>query len=484
MSAAPASDPPAGRRLLIATAMASYQNNPEWDRPSLTQGRQRIIDLFTKDLGYTHLPEIGLDPSAAELTSKLRAVCKRLVRPQDYLVVYIAGHGEILDDGGHVLLTSDIDPDDISDALPTVELARKMLRGTGVQRLLLLLDTCYSGQGGNEFTAAVLGSMQHDWGTGDHPGLAVVTSAQPFEQAEAGVFPRLLVEAVGALPTAGSVPATLSVGAVVGAMNRNVSRPAHQQIGWAALGLTGELPDYLPNPRYRTGMTDIDLHLQQVAEWERHAEKREVEFRRTFLIRAMGGHGSEPAWWFVGRRAVLADITAWLAQPDATRPVLAVTGGPGSGKTAVLGLVSALTHPEHRKVVPRDALDLSAPALPALGDVDVSIYVGGLTGQQVVEGLAAAARVNADSVGALISALRGRQESAGRPFTAIIDAIDEAHDPQRLIFRVLRPLAEAGPAFRLIAGTRPHLLPMLRVTNNRSAELTTINLDGPVYSDP
>src|SRR6185437_316835 len=97
--------------------------------------------------------------------------------------------------------------------------------------------------------------------------------------------------------------------------------------------LTGEQPDYLPNPRHRTGMTDIDLHLQQVAEWERHAERREVEFRRRFLIRAMGGQGPEPSWWFAGRRTALTDIAAWLAKPDASSPVLAVTGGPGSGKT-------------------------------------------------------------------------------------------------------------------------------------------------------
>ena len=99
-------------------------------------------------------------------------------------------------------------------------------------------------------------------------------------------------------------------------MNSHPERPAHQQIGWTALGLTGTLPDFLPNPRHRPGMTDIDLHLQQAAEWDAHAQRREVEFRRRFLVRAMAAQGPAQAWWFSGRRVALTDITTWLTQPS------------------------------------------------------------------------------------------------------------------------------------------------------------------------
>jgi hypothetical protein len=72
-------------------------------------------------------------------------------RPDDIVAVYVAGHGEVLEDSGdHVLLTGDTDPDDVADALPTAELARKMLLDTPIRRVLLMLDTCYSGRGGNE----------------------------------------------------------------------------------------------------------------------------------------------------------------------------------------------------------------------------------------------------------------------------------------------------------------------------------------------
>ena len=494
-----------GRRLLVATAVAHYPKAPQWDRPGLATARQQVIDLFTGVLGYAHVSDLGLDPTETQLTEHLRTLCRHRVRPEDHLVVYIAGHGEVLDDGGgrHVLLTADTDPDDIADALPTVRLADKMLLGTPVQRLLLLLDTCYSGSGGNQVAAAVLAGMEREWTTSGS-GLVVVTSTQPFEQAETGAFPTLLSAVVQALSTAGQVPPSLDLAGVVQAMNSHPERPAHQQIGWTALGLTGTLPDFLPNPRHRPGMTDIDLHLQQAAEWDAHAQRREVEFRRRFLVRAMAAQGPAQAWWFSGRRVALTDITTWLTQPSpqqaqpfpqdvpspaatpAAQPpgarALVVTAGPGSGKTAVLGLVSALTHPEHRRTVPIDAIQLPPAAIPPIGAVDVTIYAGGLTHDQVQAGLAAAAQIRADTIGELITALDARATASGRPFTAIVDALDEAADPAQLITRVLRPVIDHAHGVRLLLGTRPHLLKLLQPPGT-PARVGVIDLDAPRWAD-
>ena len=83
----------------------------------MVAAREEIIRLFTGTFGYSHLSDLGLNPTAVQLTTQLRTVCKR-ADPNDHLVVYIAGHGETLDGtGDHVLLTSDTDPDDIEDAL-------------------------------------------------------------------------------------------------------------------------------------------------------------------------------------------------------------------------------------------------------------------------------------------------------------------------------------------------------------------------------
>jgi hypothetical protein len=100
----------------------------------------------------------------------------------------------------------------------------------------------------------------------------------------------------------------------------------------------------------------------------------------------MAAQGPAQAWWFSGRRVALTDITTWLTRPSpqqaqlfphgvpspAAKPTaqllgtraLVVTAGPGSGKTAVLGLISALTHPEHRRTVPIDAIQLPPQRSP------------------------------------------------------------------------------------------------------------------------
>jgi hypothetical protein len=64
-----------GNRLLVATAVAHYPKAPRWDRPGLVAAREEIIRLFTGTFGYTHLSDLGLNPTAEQLTTQLRAVC-------------------------------------------------------------------------------------------------------------------------------------------------------------------------------------------------------------------------------------------------------------------------------------------------------------------------------------------------------------------------------------------------------------------------
>ncbi len=320
--------------------------------------------------------------------------------------------------------------------------------------------------------------ITRNWDTSISGGFVVVTSAQPAEQAETGAFPKLLGEAVDNLATAGRAPSTMSIGAVVTAMNASPARPGYQLIGWSSVAMTGDLPDFLPNPRYRESLSD-DLYLQQVIEWESQAdsqaERREVEYRRRFLVRAMGGQGDEPGWWFTGRHQALTEIADWLRAPDPARPGLVVTGGPGSGKTAVLGLVSTLADPERRRTVPLDTLNLPTAAIPPVDGLDVTIYAGALSTDQVLAGLAAAAHLHVDNVADLAAGLAGRST----PFTALIDALDEATDPRHLVTRLLTPLLEHGNGrIRLLLGSRPHLLPLLgRSVGN------PIGLDDARYAD-
>ncbi|UFR05966.1 WD40 repeat domain-containing protein [Streptomyces sp. Go40/10] len=474
------------RRFLIATAVARYAKCPSWDRPELATAREQIIDTFTHQLGYRHESALGMDVTRAQLVEHLRAFCRAPDRREDDLVaVYLSGHGEILDDGDeHVLYLADTDPADLTfTTLPTAQLARAMLRDTPLRRLLLVLDTCYSGRGGNELAAAALERISAQWRDANGSGVVVISSAQPHQQADAGLFPRLLKEAVGHRATAGHGPRNLSVSAVVQQVNDHRDRPGWQRVSLTLIGLTGEPPGFFANPRHDVRLNEVDLALQQAEEFDAQARRRDTELTRRLLVRAMGyGGTAEPRWWFSGRHTALADLAAWLNAPggDACR---IVTAGPGSGKTAVLGLVAALTHPERRATVPLHALGLSAAHLPDEKSVDVAVYAQKLSNSLVLEALAAAAGVRAGTVGEFLEALDERDED--RPFTALIDALDEAETPTTLCNRVLRPLIDHSRGrVRLLLGTRPYLLDRLGFrVKSPGPRREIVDLDHPRYAD-
>ncbi|MFE6872657.1 caspase family protein [Kitasatospora sp. NPDC057692] len=473
------------RRFLIAVAVADYPNHREWNRPGLVRAREKVVDLFTGQLGYRLHDPFPSNPTKQQLTDSLRAFCSSSERrADDLLAVYLSCHGEVLDDGGeHVLLTADTDPEDLTyTALPTAELTRAMLRGTRVQRVMLLLDACYVGQGGNQMAAAALERLGPTWGRSSGSGLVIISSAQPHQTATAGLFPKLLKNAVTALSVAGYGPHTLSVNAVVQHINDSKDLPGHQRIGLAMVGMDGEPPAFFPNPRYSTQLNEIDLALQQAAAFTEQDRKRETEFTSRLLIRAMGYQGAhddstDPAWWFSGRHAALHDLAAWLntAAGASMSACRVVTGAPGSGKTAVLGLVAALTHPERHRTVPGDSIGLPAD-LFAPGAVETSIYAQGLTDKDVLDALCAAARVPATTVGGLLESLNHRP----KPLTVLIDALDEAVTPDTLCITILLPLIEHSQGrIRLLLGARPYLLPRLG-----TGPEDTIDLDDHRYADP
>ena len=475
------------RRFLIAAAVAHYPKSPAWDLPDLVEARERIVRLFTGRFGYRYHAGVEMDPTKTQLLDALNAFCDSpLRREDDLLAVYLSCHGEVLEDGGeHVLFAADTDPDrQVYTGLPTAELVRAMLRGTRIRRVLLMLDACYAGAGGNQVAAAALEHLGASWGRSSGSGLVVVSSAQPHQQAASGLFPRLLEEAVTGLPVAGHGPPALAIDAIVQHIAHAPARPGFQRVSLTMVGLDGEVPAFFPNPRHRPQLTDLDLALQQAAMFDEQDRRRETELVTRLLVRAMGypGDATAPAWWFTGRRAALHKLGAWLnTGRDSRAPVCqVVTGNPGSGKTAVLGLIATLAHPERRRTVPRDALELPEDLINGAEAVDAAVYVQRHTDTDVMLALTAAARSPASTVGELLEALD--RQNRPRPLTVLLDALDEAATPESLCTTVLRPLIEhARGRIRLLIGTRAHLLPRLGLA---LGDASVLNLDANDYADP
>ncbi|MRH89609.1 hypothetical protein GFY24_19535 [Nocardia sp. SYP-A9097] len=192
----------------------------------------------------------------------------------------------------------------------------------------------------------------------------------------------------------------------------------------------------------------------------------------TQRVRVMGDQ-HDGGWWFCGRHAALGAITNWLELPERDRTLLVVTGDPGSGKSAVLGLIASLTHADYRAVA--FTLGLPAEMIPPVGAVDVEISARHRTADQIRDSIAAEAGLTAATVDDLVQQLTGRTEV----LTVLIDAVDESRDPNVLIAELLRPLTEHTDGHvRVVVGTRRNLL------SDLGGYYDTIDLDSAQYADP
>jgi hypothetical protein len=180
-----------------------------------------------------------------------------------------------------------------------------------------------------------------------------------------------------------------------------------------------------------------------------------------FQSRALGGTPSLPPrrCCFAGRTEQLQHLAGWLERPAAPGSSLrVVTGSPGTGKSALLGVLVCLGHPDlaplaqlldrlPAKVKPRRVRSASMAAVHARNR-DVTGLLASI-GRQL--GIAA----SGVDIGGLLTGLEDRDDQP----VIVLDALDEANDPAAVHRSVLVPLATArtdrgDPICRLLVGTR------------------------------
>lgn len=414
--------------------------------------------------GLSFRADVRLDPDRDQMVGSVRAA---LEDDSESLILYVVSHGEV----------------DVDDTrLDVVPACGRTGLGTNVgewvsaaQRrshpVLLLLDLCRSGR-----VARLPWLLQR---TGAETTTWVIAAAGPDEDAFDGQFSRAVADVLGRLAVdgLGADPSTSHVSWEIVARRIGERVASYgglsQQVHATPIDPAqppGELP-FFPNPRYAP---------DQVAGRSLDPPLREFLDHAHFLDRA-GAH-------FTGRQRELRRLSLWLDGAADDRPII-VTGSPGAGKSALLGVLVCAAHPRLAEEVPSIRARMGTRARPSVNGALAAVHARGrdlprlvrsiaeqlglpapwrdgmpglsdlldesINGRQwTVDDIVAAAR-EPERTGWTSAALVASLADLAEPPAIVVDALDEALDPVGTVNDLLLPLVEAGVC-RLMVATRRH----------------------------
>jgi WD40 repeat protein len=190
-----------------------------------------------------------------------------------------------------------------------------------------------------------------------------------------------------------------------------------------------------------------------------HSTLADAQLRDHFEPRARGILPSQvrEGSYFTGRVKVLGELFSWLAQSDgADYRARVITGAPGSGKSAVLGRLIGLASPQLRSEwIGSGATGAQLKTALPPGLTATAVHARGLTVDEVAAQISDGLGIAETTAAGLLAALRTSWQP--RPsMMVVVDAVDEAEKPYRLIVELLGPVASAASRtrLRLLIGTR------------------------------
>ncbi|MCX4388107.1 caspase family protein [Micromonospora peucetia] len=465
-----------GKALLIGVRRFADRAGAESESP-LTLGNRAplgfVDDVQTRvrkaldRLGF-HV-DVKLDPDRNQMGESVQDA---LDDDSGNLVLHVVSHGEVGAD---------------DTRLDVVPACGRTGMGTNVaewvssgqlrdQPVLLLLDLCRSGR-----IARLPWLLQR---TGQTTTTWVIAAAGPdedafdgrFSWAVADVLDRLAIDGLGADPSLRYVPLELvsrRIAKRVAAQNGLPQRVYATPVDPAQPAV--ELRFFL-NPRY-----EPDHVVSKVLD----PSLREYLDYAYFMERA-GTH-------FTGRHRELRLLSLWLDGAASDRSIV-ITGSPGAGKSALLGVLVCAAHPTLAKEVPAVRVRLDTRSRPSLNPNLATVHARGRDTLQFVHSIADQLNLTApqpdgfaDNIGdwldeidnalwqldcipaamrqslspgwnaaTLVEAIAGLSE----PPTIVLDALDEALDPIAVVNELLLPLLHAHRptgerACRLLVATRP-----------------------------
>jgi hypothetical protein len=435
---------------------------------------QALRDLTGELQGRGIAAGLTEDPTSGDLF-KLRPALEKAIRsataePPSALILLWAGHAEVWGTELRLILA---DTQTKEDGTPRLSDLAAQAAQSGARDILLLVDACYAGQGLGDALRAFQSVLEE--GLAGTTGLwwGVVTAAQPWEEARNGLFSKTVQRLLTDGPPSGPPDAQWD--------------PRNRYLGGSEFIETlGDIWDKLPEAQGRQRLDPLTSPTRRALFvpnpfWQPRAPAAIVEH---LLLASRGRGPDEPASedWFTGRAQTMRTLCAWLSTEDAAGMWM-ITGGAGTGKSAILGRLVALADPAQRAQIRAGRRGLP-PADQDPGERKIiHLSTRGDTLESFTARLAGLVDTQPGRVTPTPAELVQKMASIGpvdRP-VVVIDGLDEAGINARAIAaQLLRPLATTA---RLVIGTRnlpgpagaPDLISLLGTP--------ALNLDSPPPDD-
>ncbi|MFJ9855003.1 AAA family ATPase [Streptomyces sp. NPDC101150] len=373
------------------------------------------------------------------------------------LVMFVTGHGISGGSRIHFLKLPGTQKGRVlATAMRTSDIVMAAL-DSHVENVLVIVNTCYAGQ-----IAAELQALYTEIARGRRRAcqLDVLVTCGHDQPVQVHRFPSLMKGVFHRLRTSSQITTPfLSVAELMSEVERELATPEQQELHRLHRVIDGSPQTApspcIPNPGYRPLRTLVGAGRQQVA----------TNADDYWLERATGRpHDEDSGWYFRGREHLNRQIASFLATNRSG--VLLVTGTAGSGKSAVLARAVTLSEPRFLNDPAYQQALASAPAgtVPPPGSVTTAVLARhrgpGDVARDLLTGLGQAPlapgtpQESGDPVPLWTQQLTAYLSTCCEPVTIVLDGLDEADEPHRIIHDVLEPLSSlcepAQPASALL----------------------------------